>query len=370
MNRKEIEDRVLLLALTGSHAYGLNTEHSDEDYKGCFVADKKHYLGFSNVYQKDAGWDDFINDPPSKFPLLNNTDTCLYELSKFINLILGNNPTCLELLFLDDKFYIYKNPLIEPLIQNRDSFLSKKIGHSLLGYGHSQLKKIEVHKKWLLDPPTESPRLEDYGLEEPFIPLTKNEKNTFLTFLYLIIRETLERMPDMEDLTELLISKIDIKELLKTQFMPDEVIDYAGYLTRSKDDFMKLLHATHLYYKALKNWRSYQSWKVNRNKERAKLEAKIGYDAKFGSHAYRLIAMGIDTFKYGKFVVNRRKAGDVDYILSIKQGNIPYEELMSKTEVMMEELKDLRENNNILRDKPDSKLAEDICISILEDYMV
>jgi hypothetical protein len=58
MKRLEIENRTILLALTGSRGYGVATPTSDYDYRGVFIATKPYYLGFNLIEQKDTGWTD------------------------------------------------------------------------------------------------------------------------------------------------------------------------------------------------------------------------------------------------------------------------------------------------------------------------
>jgi predicted nucleotidyltransferase len=67
MNRLEIENRTILLALTGSRGYGLDTPASDYDYRGVFIATEPYYLGFNIIEQKDRGWE---TEPSAKFPFL------------------------------------------------------------------------------------------------------------------------------------------------------------------------------------------------------------------------------------------------------------------------------------------------------------
>ncbi len=45
MHRTTVEERLILLALTGSQAYGTAIATSDCDYKGVFIAPKDYYLG-------------------------------------------------------------------------------------------------------------------------------------------------------------------------------------------------------------------------------------------------------------------------------------------------------------------------------------
>ena len=131
MNRKEVEDRLILLALTGSHSYGLAIESSDRDYKGIFIAPREYYLGMQNIEQKDKGWNEEGN---GNFPYLNNNkDTVAYELKKYLMLASKCNPNILELLFEDPRFYMFVGPAGYELIKYRDIFLSKKVKHTYSG---------------------------------------------------------------------------------------------------------------------------------------------------------------------------------------------------------------------------------------------
>jgi len=131
MNRKEVEDRLILLALTGSNSYGLALPSSDKDYKGIFIAPKEYYLGTKNIEQKDKGWNEQGNGGFTQ--LDNNKDTVLYELRKYIMLASKCNPNILELLFERPDFIEYKSFAGQYLIDNRELFLSKRVKHTYSG---------------------------------------------------------------------------------------------------------------------------------------------------------------------------------------------------------------------------------------------
>lgn len=109
MNRKTVESGLILLALTGSQAYGTSTPSSDFDYKGVFIAPKDYYLGFKSFEQKDQGWDE---PGTGLYPVLDNVKDCVvYELRKFLTLVYNNNPNILETLWLDSEFYLHLSPV-------------------------------------------------------------------------------------------------------------------------------------------------------------------------------------------------------------------------------------------------------------------
>ena len=185
MNRLEVEKRAIFIGLSGSHGYGLNRPESDYDYRGAFIAPKKYYLGFDKIEQKDKGWDE-----PGIFPFLDgNQDTVIYELRKLLHLLSGANPNVLELLWLCE--YPVLTDVGKLLIDRRQLFLSKKVKHTYVGYAFAQIKKMETHRKWLLNPPEKKPIPSEFGIEDE-VPLTKEELNAFLEYLYNLIRGKIE----------------------------------------------------------------------------------------------------------------------------------------------------------------------------------
>ncbi|MBC1258888.1 nucleotidyltransferase domain-containing protein, partial [Trichormus variabilis] len=177
MKRIEVEKRTILVGLAGSHGYGLNRPDSDLDFRGVFIAPKRYYLGFDHIEQKDAGWDE-----PGIFPLLDgNKDTVIYELRKILQLLSGANPNVLELLWLNE--YPVLRDVGQHLINHRKLFLSKKVKHTYSGYAFAQIKKMETHRKWLLNPPEKKPLPSDFGIEDE-APLIKDDLNAFLEYLY------------------------------------------------------------------------------------------------------------------------------------------------------------------------------------------
>ena len=82
---------ILLEAISGSHAYGLNTETSDVDKRGVFLMKEDHYLGLRYVEQ--------INDEKN--------DITYYELRRFLQLALQGNPNILELFNCSEEHILY-----------------------------------------------------------------------------------------------------------------------------------------------------------------------------------------------------------------------------------------------------------------------
>lgn len=353
MDRYEVEQRTILLALTGSRGYNLHTSTSDYDYRGVFIATKPYYLGLGTVEQKDKGWD---TEEPYLFPFLGK-DTTIYELRKFLSLSIDSNPNIMELLWCSS--YEHLTPIGKQLIENRELFLSKKVRHTFGGYALSQLKKVETHRKWLLEPPTHCPTPKEYGLDE-IPPLPESRMNAFLEYLYILVRDKIEFYRASEELYILLTEGIDYKAILKQHPLPEECILLTQELTRSPDEFIHLLQKTHSYRKAVSHYNNYLDWQKNRNKERAEMEARTGFDCKHSSHAVRLLRMGVEILKEGRVIVDREEAGDAQYLRDIKLCKYSYEEVMSVANETMDELKAAYLVSS-LPERVDSNQVDNLC---------
>ena len=122
----ELEPHVIYRCITGSRAYGLDTESSDTDLRGICQA------------PADLQWS--LYGAPEQFED-NATQSCYWELQKFLTMALKANPNILECLYspLVEK----RTPVADELLAIRDKFLSQMIFQTFNGYALSQFKKIE-----------------------------------------------------------------------------------------------------------------------------------------------------------------------------------------------------------------------------------
>jgi len=122
--------KTILKARVGSHLYGLNTEHSDEDYLGVFVRPTKEILSLFNNEET------YVSQNP---------DCTLHEVKKFIHLAAKGNPTVLELLYCPEyEITTYEGCL---LVANRELFLSDHVRDSFGGYAVQQARKLKAREE-------------------------------------------------------------------------------------------------------------------------------------------------------------------------------------------------------------------------------
>ncbi len=124
---EHLKGKILFLCLGGSHSYGTNIETSDVDIRGVALDSKEDIIGITKFEQ-------FLDE---------KTDTCIYSLSKFIQLVSNCNPNIIEMLFCKPEHYFWVSDAGRMILENRHLFLSKRAYHTFSGYAHAQLNKIE-----------------------------------------------------------------------------------------------------------------------------------------------------------------------------------------------------------------------------------
>ncbi len=124
---EHLGNRVMLLGLGGSYAYGTNNEGSDIDFRGVALMMPSDLLGLTEFEQ--------YND--------DRTDTIIYGFNKLVKLLLECNPNTCEIIGLDEEQYLIKSDLGQELIDNSRIFLSKRAIKSFGGYADAQLRRIQ-----------------------------------------------------------------------------------------------------------------------------------------------------------------------------------------------------------------------------------
>ena len=126
-SNEHLGERIMLLGLGGSHAYGTSNENSDIDFRGVTLMLPSDLLGLTEFEQ----YEDV------------KTDTVIYGFNKLVKLLLECNPNTIEMLGLDEDQYLIRSVLGQELLDNRDMFLSKRAIKSFGGYAGQQLRRLQ-----------------------------------------------------------------------------------------------------------------------------------------------------------------------------------------------------------------------------------
>lgn len=135
-----LEERTIILAPTGSHAYGTNIEESDKDYKGVCIPPIDYYLGLESFNEyNNSGGKNFKNTK-------DDVDVNIIHINKFVKDAMQGVPNNIEILFVRREDYLKITALGQKLIDNRHLFLSKQIKNKFGGYAYSQIQKLKNKK--------------------------------------------------------------------------------------------------------------------------------------------------------------------------------------------------------------------------------
>lgn len=350
-NLKWLEKNVIYLTKYGSHAYGTSTPESDLDIRGICIPPKHVVLGILDTFEQAQ-----FSDP---------YDLVIFDLRKFIKLALDFNPNAAEILFTDSEDHLLvKSPVLK-LFEHRNKFISKKAKYTMSGYAISQLKRINLHRRYILNPPTKKPDRADFGLpsDRTLIP------NHQLQEIEAEIEKKLSQW--QVDTTGLPNDiKIDLENKVRDMLFNLKINtdDYAMYAARSlglDDNLLEAFRKERVYRSSKKEWDNYQNWKATRNPKRYAIEEKYHYDTKHGSHLYRLYVQCRELLETGTLTVKRHDAKD---ILAIKNGAWTYEKLVEWAEKQEKDLNELYKTSKVPRE-PDRNFINNLCIEILEESL-
>jgi predicted nucleotidyltransferase len=369
------------LCVTGSHAFGTATPESDLDLKGIAVAPKEYFFGYAkNFEQNDRQWmpDDYpFKSLVSAYADRNDftvpdqpLDQTIYALKKFMKLAADCNPNILTILFAAESDVLLETPLAKQLRVHRDMFLSAKVRYTYSGYAVSQLKRIERHKRWLLDPPSHKPTRLEYGLPEgSTVPADQRQAAEKLIDQYmrdwLCMNDDLDRSllatihNRLTDFISLVIHKDeDLEDMARTA-----AVKKLGMT----ENYIKVLQAEKAYTQAKREYKQYTDWKKNRNPDRAKMEAESGYDRKHAYHLIRLQRMCNEILTTGKVLVKRPDASE---LLDIRNGKWTYEAVLTHAKELEQKSEDLYKNKQYVVPKKSAVNAlNNLCVKLHQEFV-
>jgi hypothetical protein len=384
-------DNILYNYLRGSKLYGLNTEKSDEDISGVYIQNINDILGLRNKYKEQMNVD--------------GNDYVLYEVGRWIELLIKGNPNMIEGLFVPySKMLVKPHECLEPIFKHRDNFLTKELAKILTQYAHSQISKARGLNKLIVTPIEEKKDVLDFCYT--FYKQGTISIKDFLTVNFLHQRYCgLVNIPHMHDVYGLyydfrrhynehkntrgyLMGQMLFLKNLKTSYGTTDIESiketrYRGIVSTNDESNEVRLSSVEKniqplcymsfnksgYSKFCVDYKKYQDWKKNRNPERYRIntDSKRNYDVKNISHCIRLLTMGEELIKGLGFRVDRSDI-DRDFILSVKNGEWNYDDIMK-----IAEEKKLYIEQNIkscsLPNKVDPEFFNDILVNIRKKFI-
>ena len=386
INEKSPNSKPLFLVIRGSHAYGTNVETSDTDYAGVFIQSIDDILGF--------GYKEQIND--------DKNDIVIYEIKRFLQLLESNNPTVLELLNTPEDCILYKHPIFDEVLNNRDIFITKICAKSFGGYGKMQIQKAKGQNKkqnWERDKITRKDVLDFVYVikDEKSIPWKKwneddespdgklyNEKFCGVVNVpnardvYAVYFDYHANYCFNEKIPEHIREEskkwrketghsmgFGYKGLVKTdegQNVAESNALRLSSIPKGETPICNIVYNKDGYSEHCKDFKSYEDWLANKNESRwvdvKSHSQKI--DGKNMMHSKRLMSMAREIAE-GKGINVRRE--DADYLISIRRGEIDLQTLIDEVEREIVEIDELFNNSN-LPDSVDKKFISDLLIKI------
>lgn len=346
MTIKDLKDRNLLLleCLSGSKAYGLDTPQSDTDIKGIYYMPKEMFFGLKYIPQ-------ISNE---------SNDEVYYEIGRFVELLIKNNPNIVEILAIPGECILYRNPIMNKL--NINIILSKLCKDTFGGYALTQIRKAKGLNKKILNP---MPKRRKTVLDFCFVTVNYSSVKLKSWLIKCGISQAdcgLAKIPNTNNLYALFhdaekvfnykgIANKETANEVSTSSIPAGEKEIA-YLFFNKDSYS-------LY---CKEYSEYWEWVEKRNEDRYSLNKNHGkdYDAKNMMHTIRLLQVALEIVRDGKLNVKRENR---DELLMIKRGELDYDEVLKMAEVLMEKIEQETINSKLM-DKPDASLVESLLVEM------
>lgn len=334
-------EHTIFLTLAGSQAHGTARGGSDVDVRGVCIAPLSLRLSLFRSFEQHEGAlpptlaesviPGIQAHPTAARGLGIKTECVIFDVAKFVALCAAANPNALEILFADERDWLFVTPEWRRLHDERGQFLTKKVQQTFLGYAMAQLKKIQTHRSWLLNPPAKKPTREDFGLPAHGGTLGHDDQNR----IEQSIAEKL-RSYGVDDVDMPKPARVALHERLDAFYRdvlsaPTNDIEAGLRAVATSSlglppEVASSLNAEKRYRAALKHWDSYQTWKIQRNPARAALEREHGYDTKHAMHLIRLMRMGFEVLKTGELRVRR---DDAEQLSAIRDGAVSFDALLT-----------------------------------------
>ena len=354
MTVQEVERQGILIykVIRGSHAYGTNLPSSDIDYSGIYIQSLDDIIGLKYREQ--------VND--------SKNDIVYYEIRRFLELLASNNPTVLELLNISEDCIVYKHPVMDMILENKEKFITKNCRNSFGGYARQQIYKAQgLNKKmnWEQSQVTRKGPLDFcYVIEgQKTIPLIDFLKQNEIDQKYC----GLSKIPHARDMYALFFDS-NLESSIGFRGIVVENSNKIRLSNIPKD----MQHTCVFYYNEdgysmhCRKFKEYEEWLKNRNTQRyVEIENhQQSIDGKNMMHTRRLLDMAKE-IALGQGINVRRP--NAEFLISIRQGKVNLEDLIQHAEDEIKEIDKLYAESN-LPDDVDKNFVNDLLIEMRKHF--
>jgi hypothetical protein len=348
MTIQDLRTQNLLLfeVISGSKSFGLDTPTSDTDIKGVFYLPKEEFYGLYYIPQ-----------------ISNETnDEVYYELGRFIELLLKNNPNILEILATPDDCVLYKHPLMEHI--KLEDFLSKLCKDSFAGYAMTQIKKARGLKKKIVNP-------------------MEKERKSLLDFCSILQGYDSVSLPHWLQRNQMqqeqcgLINVPNAKGIYALFYDASDSLGYRGIIKNELSNEVSLSsipkgekEVAYLscnlegYSKYCKEYAEYWDWIEKRNNDRYETNLQHGknYDSKNMMHTIRLLQSAKQILATGTLDIRVKNREE---LLAIKAGQMEYDDLLTLADNLITEIESLYQVSS-LPEEPNQEKVISMLVKIRE----
>jgi hypothetical protein len=118
------------VCVIGSKLYGTDGPDSDLDIRGFTFMPKEFLLGIKRFEQHDP-------------PVSKESDVVIWNVEKFIKMLLNGSSVAFEMLFCPDNLIIRKSKAAHAILEQKTLFISQRVIKSALGYAQSEWRKVK-----------------------------------------------------------------------------------------------------------------------------------------------------------------------------------------------------------------------------------
>ncbi len=341
------QNLLLFEVISGSRSFGLATPTSDTDIKGVFYLPKEQFYGLHYVPQ-----------------ISNETnDEVYYELGRFVELLLKNNPNILEILATPEDCVLYKHPLMEHI--KLEDFLSKLCKDSFAGYAMTQIKKARGLKKKIVNPMEKERKslldfcsiLQGYDSVSLRQWLAQHQKKQALCGLI--------NVPNAKGIFALFYdatASLGYRGIIKNELSNEVSL---SSIPKGEKEIAYLSCNIEGYSKYCKEYAEYWDWIEKRNNERYETNLQHGknYDSKNMMHTIRLLQSAKQILANGTLDIRVKNREE---LLAIKAGQMEYDDLLTLADNLIREIETSYESSS-LPEQPNYEKAISMLIKIREE---